>query len=119
MNKLSNNHRYPSNSSHYTTFNHPYKLVTQHLKNVTKNNLELNLKEATSSLLEMVRNSCWNKISDNTSYIISEIINDERNFFDKRIERKKANEKKNPKSLEQITAELNPFYALENPLLME
>jgi hypothetical protein len=80
------------------------------LKTVTKNNLELNLKEATSSLLEMARNSCWNKISDNTSYIISEIINDERNFFDKRIERKKANERKKAKSLEQITADLKDIY---------
>ncbi|MGB1039399.1 MAG: hypothetical protein ACPGVD_00835, partial [Flavobacteriales bacterium] len=64
------------------------------MKIVTKNNLELNLKEATSSLLEMARNSCWNKISNNTSYIISEIINNEQNFFDKRVKRKKANEKK-------------------------
>jgi hypothetical protein len=80
------------------------------LKTVTKNNLELNLKEATSSLLEMAKTSCWNKISENTSYIISEIINDERNFFDKRIERKKANEKKKPKSLEQITTELKDIY---------
>lgn len=68
------------------------------------------MKEATSTLLEMARNSCWNKISGNTSYIISEIINDERNFFDKRIERKKANEKKKSKSLEQITAELKDIY---------
>uniref|UniRef100_UPI0026304F0A hypothetical protein n=1 Tax=uncultured Algibacter sp. TaxID=298659 RepID=UPI0026304F0A len=87
-----------------------YVKVTQHLKTVTKNNLELNLKEATSTLLEMAKNSCWNKISDNTSYIISEIINDERNFFDKRIERKKVNDKKKTKSLEQITAELKDIY---------
>ena len=75
-----------------------------------KENLEQSLREATSSLLEMARNSCWNKISDNTSYIISEIVNDERNFFDKRIARKKANEKKQPKSLEQITVELKDIY---------
>ncbi|WP_299126245.1 hypothetical protein [uncultured Winogradskyella sp.] len=75
-----------------------------------KENLEQSLREATSSLLEMARNSCWNKISDNTSYIISEIINDERNFFDRRIERKKVNEKKKTKSLEQITAELKDIY---------
>lgn len=58
----------------------------------------------------MARNSCWNRISDNTNYIISEIVNDERNFFDKRITRKKANDKKKPKSLEQITAELKDIY---------
>ena len=58
----------------------------------------------------MARNSCWNKISDNTSYIISGIVDDEQNFLVKRIERKKANEKKKPKSLEQITAELKDTY---------
>ncbi|WP_298903488.1 hypothetical protein [uncultured Psychroserpens sp.] len=76
------------------------------MKTVTKNNLEQNLKEATSSLLEMARNSCWNKISDNTSYIISEIKNGEPN----RTERKKANDKKIPKSLGKITTELKAFY---------
>ena len=76
------------------------------MKTVTKNNLELNLKEATSTLLEMARNSCWNKISDNTSYIISEIKNDVPN----RTERKKANDKKKPKSLGKITTELKAFY---------
>ncbi|KAA1240774.1 hypothetical protein [Aquimarina sp. RZ0] len=76
------------------------------MKKVTKSNLEQNLKEATSTLLEMARNSCWNKISDNTSYIISEIKNDKQN----RTERKKINDKKKPKSLEKITAELKVFY---------
>lgn len=80
------------------------------MKTVAKHNLEQNLKEATSSLLEIARNSCWNKISDNTSYIISEIVNDERNFFDKRIIHKTADERKLPKSLEQITAELKAIY---------
>lgn len=80
------------------------------MKKITKDKLEQNLKEATSTLLEMAENSCWNKISENTSYIISEIVNDERNLFDNRIKRKKANEKKNPKSLEQITAELKDIY---------
>ena len=86
---------------------HKYKKTKEKL---IKDNIEQSLKEASSALLEMVRNSCWNKISNNTSYIISEIINDERNFFDKRIKRKKANEKKNPKSLVQITAELKDIY---------
>lgn len=66
----------------------------------------MNLKEAASTLLEMAKNSCWNKISDNTSCIISEIKNDVPN----RTERKKDNNKKKPKSLEKITAELKAFY---------
>ena len=80
------------------------------MKTVTKNNLEQNLKEATSTLLEMAKNSCWNKISNNTSYIISEKVNIEQNSFQKRIERKKANNKKKTKSLEQITAKLKDIY---------
>jgi len=75
-----------------------------------KENLEQDLKEATSSLLEMARNSCWNKISDNTSFLISEIKNDGTNAFEKRIKRKKENEKKVTKSLEQISTELKTIY---------
>ena len=80
------------------------------LKNVTKNNLELNLKEATSTLLEMARNSCWNNISENTSYIISEIKNDSRNFNIQRIKKNQVNRKKKPVSLEKITTELISIY---------
>jgi hypothetical protein len=80
------------------------------MKTVRKNNLEQNLRETTSILLGIADNSCWNKISDNTSYIITEIVNDERNFFDKLIERKKVNDKKKSKSLEQITAELQDLF---------
>ncbi|WP_109301207.1 hypothetical protein [Aquimarina sp. AU474] len=75
-----------------------------------RENLEQNLKEATSSLLEMAKNSCSNKISDNTSYLISEIKNDELNAPDKRKERKKENDKKISKSLEQISSELKDIY---------
>jgi len=93
----------------YSQRNHSLN-VTQHLKEVTKNNIELNLKEATSALLKMARNSCWNKISDDTCYIISEIKNDSRDFKIQRIERKKANRKKKPISLEKATAELKSIY---------
>ncbi|GAA3519343.1 hypothetical protein GCM10022393_36910 [Aquimarina addita] len=76
------------------------------MKKVTKKNLELNLKEATSTLLEMAHHSCWNRISNNIYYIISEIKQDNWN----RIARKKENEKKELKSLEKITAELKVIY---------
>lgn len=57
----------------------------------------------------MAGNLCWNKISNNTNYIISEIVDGE-NFKNKRIERKKSNDKKIPKSLEQISTELKAIY---------
>lgn len=76
------------------------------MKNITKENLNQTLKDATSTLLEMARKSCYNKISDNTTYIISEIKNDIRS----RAERKKTNDKKHPKTLEQITTELQAIY---------
>ena len=54
----------------------------------------------------MAKKACWNNISNETSYLISEIKNDELNTFKKREERKKENEKKITKSIEQITVEL-------------
>ncbi|MDC1161874.1 hypothetical protein OAT18_00370 [Tenacibaculum sp.] len=76
------------------------------MKRITKKNLEQNLKEATSTLLEMARKSCWNKIHENTSYIISEIKESSPN----RIERKKENEKKELKTLKKVTSELKLVY---------
>lgn len=54
----------------------------------------------------MAKNSCWNKISDNVIYIISEIKND----MPSRTERKKENDRKKPKSLILITVELKEIY---------
>ncbi len=84
--------------------------IEQPMRNIKKENIEQSIKQATSTLLEMARNSCWNTISDNTSYIISEIVSDETNFFDVQIERKKENDKKKPKSRKQITKELKIIY---------
>ena len=59
----------------------------------------------------MARNSCWNKISDNTSYIISEIIeNDGMNLFERLPKRKKENDKKTAKTLKEITTDLKEIY---------
>jgi hypothetical protein len=80
------------------------------LKNITEETLEETLKEAVSALLELAENSCWNKISQNTTYIISEILNDGKNHFEKRITRKKLNEKKTPQSLKQAAVELKALY---------
>ncbi|OXB15975.1 hypothetical protein [Flavobacterium reichenbachii] len=80
------------------------------MKNITEETLQETLKEAASALIAMAGNSCWNNISQNTTYIISEIVSDGQNFFDKRITRKKATERKTPKSLEEIVIELRTLY---------
>lgn len=80
------------------------------MKNISKNNLEINLKKATSNLIEMARNSCCNEISENTSYIISEIKNDLLNFKIQRIEKNKTNKKKKAVTLKEVTAELKLIY---------
>jgi hypothetical protein len=81
---------------------------------ITKNGLEPILKEATSTLLEMASNSCWNKISENTSYIISEIVTNEQDSSKKRIKRKKINDEKIPKSRAQIATELKKIYEMSH-----
>ena len=53
----------------------------------------------------MVRKHCWNYISDNCVYIISEIENDDKDFFQKSIERNKTNKTKTPKTIEEIKEE--------------
>jgi len=82
------------------------------LKTFTKENLESSLKEATKKLLNLARDICWNKISDNTTYIISEIEDIEipNDFYKSLLARKEANSKKTPKSIEEITIDLNLIF---------
>mgnify|MGYP003631380885 CR=1 FL=1 len=73
--------------------------------------LENKIQDATSSLIDMASDICWNKISRNCEYIISEI--DEsigKNFFERAKIRKKVNDKKPPKTLSGIVAELTTIY---------
>lgn len=51
---------------------------------LSKSNIVNQLYEATSALLELARGKCWNKISDNTCFILSEIIHDGKNAFERR-----------------------------------
>ncbi len=76
-----------------------------------KTELQNKIRNATSSLIDMAADMCWNKISINCEYIISEI--DEsigKNFFERAKIRKKINDKKSPKSLSGIVADLNKIY---------
>lgn len=68
------------------------------------------LKEASFSLLDMVRNSCWNNVSNNVLYILSEIKNDELNPKQQLKIREKLNNQKNPISLEEVSTQLQQMY---------
>jgi len=70
------------------------------------------LDKATSKLLEMARDSCWNKISGNCEFILSEIDKDaEQNFFEERKLRRIQNLDKIPTSLKQAVNELTDIYS--------
>jgi replication-associated recombination protein RarA len=78
---------------------------------MTKETLKQDIKIATSKLLKMTEESCWNRISDNCVYIVSEIkASNGKNFFEQRVERKRKNDKKRPKTLEQIIVDLESRY---------
>tara|TARA_R110000751_G_scaffold289097_1_gene395301 strand:+ start:55 stop:609 length:555 start_codon:yes stop_codon:yes gene_type:complete len=73
--------------------------------------LQEKIRKATSSLIDMAKDMCWNKISENCEYIMSEI--DEsigKNFFERAKIRKKINDRKSPKSLSGIVADLTSIY---------
>lgn len=78
---------------------------------ITKNTLKENLKKATSSLIDMAKELCWNTISDDCVYIISEIDDSVGNNFIERAKiRKKNNDKKTPKSLSEIIPKLHQIF---------
>ncbi|MDN3594195.1 hypothetical protein [Zunongwangia endophytica] len=76
-----------------------------------KANLENKIIDATSSLLDMATDMCWNKISRKCDYIMSEIDNSiGGNLYEQAKIRKKINDKKTPKSVSEIVAELNKLF---------
>lgn len=76
-----------------------------------KTSLNRELEQATLKLLEMARNSCWNKISKNCEFILSEINKDATtNFFEERKLRKNENSNKTPTSLNETVNSLKEIY---------
>lgn len=76
-----------------------------------KAELEKKISDATSSLIDMATDMCWNKISRNCEYIMSKI--DESigiNSAERAKIQKKVNEKKTPKLLKVIVVELKEMY---------
>ncbi|NJM80667.1 MAG: hypothetical protein HC854_15580, partial [Flavobacterium sp.] len=74
---------------------------------MTKENLETKIADATSRLITMACNLCWNTISKNCFYILSEIDETSgKNLFERNKIRKRVNDSISPKSLQEITQDL-------------
>ncbi|CAM3880741.1 hypothetical protein MUGA111182_14960 [Mucilaginibacter galii] len=78
---------------------------------ITKENLSEQLRDATTTLLEQARQSCWNNISDNCRFILSETTDSSaKNFIELRRLRKTVNDKKNPEPLDSVLPHLMLMY---------
>ena len=79
---------------------------------MNKETLEQNIKSLTTKLLELARECCWNEISNDCVYIISEIKDSpEKNFNEQRIDRNQLNKDKTPKSFECTISHLAGIYS--------
>lgn len=74
--------------------------------------LEKDLKNGIERLFKLAENTCWNILSKNCMFILSEIkYPDTRSFEILRFERKKTNETKKLATFEQISFNLTAIYA--------
>lgn len=77
---------------------------------MNKENIYNDIQKATESLIGMAKDLCFNNISNNYFYIISEIRNNESNAFARNKIRIKENSLKTPKPLAEILSELEELY---------
>ena len=77
---------------------------------MTIDTLDKDLKCLTDDLLEMARNLTWNEISNDCRYILTEIIDSDKNFFEQRKLRKRLNDLKIPKDLNLIVPDLKTVF---------
>lgn len=76
-----------------------------------RDNLENDLRDATSSLLNMAREQCYNPISDNCLYILNEIpAIPAPDFSAERKRRNRINKRKPPVPLAELIPELENLY---------
>lgn len=76
-------------------------------------NIEEEIKTLTIRLLDLVNLNCWNDISRNLMFILSNIPEVEgEKFFIQRINRNKLNKKKIPKSFTEVIFSLKEIYDL-------
>ena len=76
-----------------------------------KETINLELSDAVQSLLQLARDLSYNKISDNCSFIFSEIKKSDKNAFEQTKNRKSINDKKIPKSFIEIVKEMEAMYS--------
>lgn len=78
---------------------------------MSKETLLEDIREATDSLFKMAKDSCWNEISKNVLYRLSEIKYVSTRYGAKeKVEQKRINSSKTPKALEYIIGELAKIY---------
>lgn len=79
---------------------------------MTQQNLETQINNLTDSLINLVKEHCWNIISPNYSYIISEIVHVtvDYNFYGDLKIRRQRNTLKTPKKLKEICKDLMLLY---------
>lgn len=77
----------------------------------TYKTLEENIKETVSSLIVLVKEECWNKISDKYFYILTDINEFEYvNFHELRTKERKINREKVPKDIDTVLKFLYEIY---------
>jgi len=77
---------------------------------MTIDTIDKDLKSLTDNLLKMARNLTWNNISNNCKYILTEIIDSEKNFSEQNKLRRQLNKLKIPKDLNQIVPDLEAIF---------
>lgn len=75
-----------------------------------KKNIEEEISNLTNQLLELVSLECWNDISNNLVFILSNISETGENALVHRHNRNIANQKKTPKSLNEAVSDLAKIY---------
>lgn len=71
---------------------------------------KIDIQELSDKLISTAKECCWNNFSNSYSYILSEIVDNELNLFEKRRRRKKQNSVKIPMNLNRASAALDKLY---------
>ena len=77
---------------------------------MTQETLHKELEEATPALLRIARELTWNKIPDTCKFILSEVKDSDKNFFEQDKLMIKENDGKTPVSLDELMPTLKKLY---------